>query len=107
MTLQRLSAIITSADPEAKHYDATAGAGSGRNFTVWMEYERIGLDADDGYAEMGWRFEVDRYTKTEYDPVADAIETVLINADGITCTHRVQYDARSGYIRHIFEGEAV
>lgn len=107
MTLQQLAEVITSADQNAKHYDATAAINAGRDFTVWMEYERIGLDADDGYAEMGWRFEVDRYTKTEFDPVADAIEEVLSTTDGVTCGHRVQYDSRSGYIRHIFEGEAI
>lgn len=107
VTLKELAGIITTADPDAKHYDATAAAREGLDFTVWMEYERIGLDADDAWAEQGWRFEVDRYTKTEYDPVADAIETALLNAPGVTCGHRVQYNGQSGYIRHIFEGEAV
>lgn len=107
MTLQQLAEVITSADPDAKHYDATAAINAGIDFTVWMEYERIGLDADDGYAEMGWRFEVDRYTKTEFDPVADNIEAILSGVDGITLNHRVQYESRSGYIRHIFEGEAI
>lgn len=107
MTVKQLAEIILSADPDAKHYDATAAANAGRDFTVWMEYERIGLDADDGYAEKGWRFEVDRYTKTEFDPVADDIEDVLSTTDGVTCGHRVQYNAQTGYIRHIFEGEAV
>lgn len=107
MTLQQLAAVIVSADPNARHYDATAAAAASRDFTVWMEFERTGLDADDGYAEKGWRFEVSRFTKVEYDPVAEAIEETLSSADGITFTYRVEYDVESKYIRHIFEGEAI
>ena len=107
MTVQQIADLILSADPEAKHYDATAAANAGVDFTVWMEYERTGLDAEDAWAEKGWRFEVDRYTKTEFDPVADLLEDVLSTAEGVTCGHRVLYDISNGYIRHVFDCEGI
>lgn len=104
MTVQEIRDVILTADPDARHYEA---ALDGSDFTVWMEYERIGLMADDGYAEPGWRFEVDRYTKTEYDPIAEALEDVLTNTPGVTSRHRVQYNQQTGYIRHVYDCEAV
>lgn len=104
MTVMEIRDVILQADPDAQHYEA---ALDGRDFTVWMEYERIGLRADDEYAEAGWRFEVDRYTKQEFDPIAELLEEVLDAADGVTWTHRVQYNQQTGYIRHIYDCEAV
>lgn len=105
MNVQQIQAILAAIDPDIHHYEC---ATDGSNFTVWMEYERIILYADDGGAEMGWHFEVDRYTKDEYDPVVEALELALMAHDSITVKpQRVQYDQTSGYIRHIFDCEAV
>lgn len=104
MTVQDIAAIILEADPNAEHYKATA---TGQDFTVWMEYERIGLMADDEYCEPGWKFEIDRYTKTELDPIADKLERVLTDAPGVTWTHRVMYDIETEYIRHVFDCEGI
>lgn len=104
MTVQEIAEIIARADPEAKHYEH---AMDGTDFTVWMEHERIGLMADDEYAEPGWRFEIDRYTKTEFDPVADRLEEVLDGEPGISWTHLVRYYSDTKYIRHVFECEGI
>ena len=105
MTVQEIQDILAEIDPEIHHYEC---ATDGSDFTVWMEYERIVLYADDGGAEMGWHFEVDRYTKTEYDPVVEALENLLMAHDRITVKpRRVQYDQQSGYARHIFDCEAI
>lgn len=105
MDVQGIRDLILSVDSEARHYEA---ALDGSNFTVWMEYERILFFADDDSVEKGWKFEIDRYTKDEYDPIADALETMLLSTDGITSSpRRVQYNQETGYIRHIFDCEAV
>lgn len=105
MTVQEIQRILVAIDPDVHHYDC---ATDGSNFTVWMEYERIVLHADDGGAELGWKFEVDRFTKDEYDPVVELLEQALLTHDSITLmNHTVQYDQTSGYIRHMLDCEAV
>lgn len=105
MTVQQIQKILVSIDPQIHHYEC---AVDGSNFTVWMEYERVVLPADDEDAEMGWRFEVDRFTKDEYDPIAEKLEKLLMNHPSITAKpQRVQYDQASGYIRHQFDCEAI
>lgn len=105
MTVQRIQDILAQIDPDIHHYEC---ADDGSNFTVWMEYERLILDADDEGAELGWKFEVDRYTKDEYDPIAEQLEAALMAHTSITVKpQRVQYDQASGYIRHQFDCEAI
>lgn len=108
MKVELIAELIHTADPGAKHYDATRAEEAGEDFTVWMEYERTGLEADDTWTEPGWLFEVDRYTKTEFDPIADLLEKALMGDERITLrNHRVLYDLDSGYIRHVFDCEAI
>lgn len=101
MTVRDIQALVASADPAAKHYVNTK---DGTDYTVWMEYQRIGLPGDDVHGD-GWKFEVDRYTKTEYDEVAEEIERVLTEHDGVAFTYMVEYEQDSRYIRHIFDCE--
>lgn len=108
MNVEQIAAGIEAIDPAAKHYDATAAAKAGEDFTVWMEYERTGLDADDMWTEPGWVFEVDRYTKAEFDQIAAKLEQMFIANERITLrSYRVLYDLDSGYIRHVFDCEAI
>lgn len=102
MDLREIKAVIIRADPDAKHY--TTSSRDADAFTVWGEYERVGLLADDGYAERGWRFEIDHYTREEFSPVPERIEQVLMDA-GVAYTYTVAYQEASRYIRHIFDCE--
>lgn len=105
MTVKEIQIILVSIDPDIHHYDC---ATDGSNFTVWMEYERIVFYADDGSAEHGWRFEVDRYTKDADDEIAEKLEQLLESDNRIVVRpRRVQYNQQSGYIRHIFDCEAI
>lgn len=104
MTVQDIRDLIMQVDENAKHYDATKEIEARRDFTVWMEYQAITFYADDGEEEQGWRFEVNRFTKEEYDPIAEALRELLANTDGVTLEdYRVQYSHEYGYIRHIFD----
>lgn len=102
MTVQQIRDVVLKADPNAKHYYYAKDGGS---FTVWAEYRRLPFAADD-LANKGWAFQVDRYTKVEYDPVAEAIERALDEAE-IAYSYQVEYDQETGYIRHLFDCEGL
>lgn len=99
MTVREIQALVASVDPAARHYRNTK---DGSNYTVWMEYMRTGLTGDDVH-DTGWQFEVDRYTKQEYDPVAEAMETALKEDPRVAFTYNVEYEQDTGYIRHMFD----
>lgn len=99
MTARDIGQLVASADPQARHY---VSYDDGRNFTVWAEYKRLGVPGDDEHGD-GWKFQIDRYTKVEYDPVAEMIETVLRETEGVAYTYMVDYERDTGYIRHIFD----
>ena len=104
MTVQDIRDLLMTVDENAKHYDATADIKEHRDFTVWMEYEAITFYADDGEAETGWLFEVNRFTQQEYDEIADQLHRLLANDEHVTLNyHRVEYSQEAGYIRHIFD----
>lgn len=106
MRVQQIRDLIMTVDENARHYDATAEIQDRKNFTVWMEYEAITFYADDGEAEQGWRFEVNRFTTEEYDPMAEQLRELLANSEGVTLnSYRVQYNQQVGYIRHIYDCE--
>lgn len=108
MQLTEIRDLINSADPNARHYDASHEAESMENFTVWMETERIIEYADDEGNGMGWRVTIERYTHDEYDEMADTIERVLLADPRVACKpRRVTYYIGDKYIRHTYEVEAV
>lgn len=99
MKLRQIQQLIAGVDPQARHYENTK---DGSDYTVWMEYQRTGLSADDE-GEEGWKFEVNRFTKQEYDPVAEALENALKADPRIAFTYNVDYEQETGYIRHLFD----
>ena len=102
MTVRGIQTLVVSADQYAKHYESS---DKGDNYTRWQEYEYIGQPADDEYGD-GWKFQIDRFTKVEYDPVADEIKRVLKTTPGVAFSYMVDYEQDSGYIHHIFDCEA-
>lgn len=103
MTVKQIAALVGSVDPYARHY---YNPHDGTDYTKWQEYQRIGQAGDDHWGD-GWKFQIDRYTKQEYDPTAEAIETALKNAEGVAYNYLVDYEQDSGYIHHIFDCEGV
>ena len=103
MTVRQIAALVGSADGHARHY---YNPHNGEDYTRWQEYERIGQAGDDEWGG-GWKFQVDRYTKQEYDPIAEAIEETLKNDPGVAYRYVVDYEQDSGYIHHIFDCEGV
>lgn len=104
MTRAEIKALILSVDPDAKHF---VSAKRGPAFTVWGEYERADLIADDRQ-DYGWHFEVNRYTTDDEDAIAAALETALSEHPGVVLrAYQIGYDAKSGYIRHVFDCEGI
>lgn len=111
--LDKVKAIVLEGDPDAKHYFQTARG----NYTTWHEYMRMpdttddvhyGEDEEDGdEARGGWRFQIDRFTKLEFDPVVDKIEAALTDHDNVSYSYQVDYEQDTGYIHHIFSCEAI
>ena len=102
MTVSEIKEFVNGVDPEAKHYFTVL---DGDSYTVWAETEMLGLDADDYYAEEGWAFEIVRYTRSEFDGMADKIKDAL-RKTLISFSYRVDVDPESGYILHTFSCEA-
>lgn len=104
MTVKEIGALVQTIDKNARHYFV---GKDGSNFTVWMETEKIGLKADDAYAEDGWKATIARFTKQEYDPIATALEEALTNDDRIALvSYKMSSHLQSGYVSHFFEIEA-
>ena len=104
MTLDDIRALVVSVDPSAAHYDSARRTSE--NYTVWREYQRTGLSADNRRANKSWRFQVDRFTKFEVDAIANALETVLDAHPAIAYDYQVDYEPETGFIHHIFDCEA-
>lgn len=102
MTIEEIRALVLSADADAERYESSR-AGS-ESYTVWREVGRLDATADDVHIE-GWTFQVDRFTRDEYDAVADAIFEALDGCDRVAVAHRTDYERESGYIHHIFDCE--
>lgn len=103
MTVRQIAELVGSVDAQARHY---FNPHDGEDYTRWQEYERIGQAGDD-LRDAGWKFQIDRFTKQEYDPIAEAMETALQNATGVAYNYLVDYEQDSGYIHHIFDCEGV
>lgn len=101
MTLDDIGKLLASADPGVSHYFSRK---TGENYTRWFETRQLPFLADDTHQE-GWHFQVDRFTKQEQDPVADALFAALDGDDRVTVQHLVDFEPDTGYIHHIFDCE--
>lgn len=103
MTLADFYALLKTADASVKMY---TGPGTG-NYTVYLPYDTVTLEADNTTSESGWRIQVDRFTKLSNDPVVTAIALALAGDDDIACQYRIDYEQDTGYIHHIWTCEVV
>lgn len=101
MTVAEIHELVAAVDPMARHYFTNK---AGDSFTVWQEYRLLEFSADDEHLE-GWAFEIDYYTKQEFDPTAQALRDALERHPGVSYTYQVVYEPDTGYIRHIFDCE--
>lgn len=100
MALQKFESLILSADPKAAHYESYGS----KNYTVWAEYGANRLTAGDTETERVHKIQIDRFTKIEYDPIADAI-TDMLNENNICYEPQTDYEPDTKYIHHIWDCE--
>lgn len=103
MTIAQIRAIVAEADPHAGHYRS---ASKTQNYTAWHEFRREPIYGDDGVAEDGWAFQVDRFTTLEEDPMVDRIWETL-QRHRLHVTHIVLPDPDTRYIHHAFQCQGV
>lgn len=70
-------------------------------YCVWAEdAEGSSVEGDDYKLEQAIQGTIDLYTKTEYDPFGDAIQTALRAAKVSFYLNSVQYEDETGFIHH-------
>lgn len=104
MTLDDIRTLVISVDPNAGHYESAYRGGD--SYTVWYEVQRAGLMADNKRPCKSWRFQIDRFTKDENDPIAAQLEAALEACPFVSYDYLVDYERDTGYIHHIFDCEA-
>nr|DAH81010.1 MAG TPA: hypothetical protein [Caudoviricetes sp.] len=102
MTLPEFGRLLATVDPNVKHH-VSAVRG---NYTTWAEYERIDASAD-GLNQGGWKVQVERYTREEYDEIAEALYDLLQNRDDVAVEYLMdsEGDGEDLVIRHLFDCE--
>lgn len=103
MTLRDFGKFIARIDNAARHH-TTAKRG---DYTTWEEYERLPAYAD-GRNAGGWRVQVERYTRQEWDDIAYALADAFDAADNIAVRDHIvdtDTDGENVTIRHLFDIE--
>ena len=104
MTIEDIRQLVISADSYASHYDSAHRTGAA--YTVWREIRQLGMTADDLH-QGGWAFQIDRFTKDEADPVAQAILDALDADPRVAYRYEVDYEPDTRYIHHIYDCEGI
>lgn len=105
MTLQEIKSLVVSLDVNAGHYES-AYQGSPA-YTVWREVRPLPIMGDNRHAAEAWRFQIDRFTKSEDDEIAVAIRASLEGDPRVACSYDVDYEPGTGYIHHIYDCEGI
>lgn len=104
MTLSDIKSFVVSCDSNAGHYESAYRDRDA--YTVWFEKSTLPMMGDNKHIG-GIKFQIDRFTKSESDSIAAAIETALENRDDIAYEHVTSYEMDTGYIHHIYDCEGV
>jgi hypothetical protein len=108
MKLVDLRDILLSTGIETFHYEASKAKG---NYIVWAEEGQGQSHTADNHVVMQTiRGTIEYFTKTEFDPMFDAIQTLLnsVNIDEMVWQWDLTEKIRdSGYIRHLWTWEIV
>ena len=104
MTLEEIRLFVVAIDQNAGHYESAYQGGSA--YTVWREFRTLGMMADDEH-QGALKFQIDRFTKDEFDQTATEIETALEQDPRIAYEHLTDYEPDTRYIHHIFDCEGI
>lgn len=104
MTLDDVRALVVSVDPDARHYFSGL---TGQAYTCWAESERLQYKADNRVQERGIAFDILRYTKSEDDAIANALDAALANNPDVAYTWTTEKLIGTDYVRHLFSCQCV
>lgn len=77
-------------------------------YCLWQENGHVILNADDETAEKGWTGSIDYFTKTEFDPMVDAIENAIDGVDTLAWTlNDVLYEDDTNLIHFSWNWELI
>ena len=100
MTIQEIKDLLVAVDPDIQRYDHDR-KGTGEPYTVWREIRPLGAYGDGG-EEGTVRFQVDRFTTEEDEPMAAALKAALESQDDIGVEYLVDYEKDTEIIHHIY-----
>ena len=103
--LQPLETALSELTDKCYHYFAAPNTVPA--YIVWAEDSGSGLMADDGHAERSISGTVDLYTKTENDPLRDAIEEALEEIGVAWYFNSFQYETETGLLHFEWVFEVV
>lgn len=98
--LENFKTLLLQVDPKATRYKSMRQG----NYTVWAEYGTNSMRGNDTTGERAYKVQVDRFTKTENDPVVAAI-TAMLDEQCYGYEYLVDYEQDTGYIHHIWDCE--
>ncbi|HBV86885.1 MAG TPA: hypothetical protein DEF42_09610 [Desulfosporosinus sp.] len=101
MTLLELRDLLLTVGVPVYHYHASKQTES---YIVWSEFGTKKLNSDSQMKEKVIKVQVDLFTKTEFDPNVEEIDSVL-DSDDISFDYQVDYEEDAGYIHHIWDCE--
>ena len=104
MTVTDIKNLLKAADPAIRRAESASMSG---DYTIWEQVAKGGFKADNAYDARKLSFEVRRYTHSEADAVADAIDAALNGCGDIAYTWQTSPIAGTSYIRHTFACEAI
>lgn len=105
MTLQSLKDLLLAIGPPVFHYFASGQTG---NYIVWAEDgEGASGHADNKKTTQVVQGTIDYFTKTEFDPVVEQIQSALNSADIAWRLNSVQHEQDTGYIHYEWVWEMV
>ena len=98
MTLKQLSALLLTITPNVYHNEAFQEDGS---YIVWAEDgQAASLYANDSMQIQVIEGTIDLFTKIEFDPMFNTIQTTLDGADLTWELNSTQHEEKIGYTHH-------
>ena len=104
MTLSEFSTWLSSIDPTATRYIQPKAT---EQCTIWREYQTTPAYADGKRVADVWKVQIERYTPTEDDPIAEAITQAIEESDCIAASCQIDSDPEDGMLRYLFDCEVL
>lgn len=105
ISIERLKAVRDALTPLTENVFHYWRPKMNAPYIIWAEIsEGSSFNADNKKQEQSMMGSVDLYSKTEFDPLFDAIQSALNGVDGLSWSFSdAQYEDETGLIHHSWE----